>query len=329
MSTPVNCTDSELSIYLAGLAEGYCPTYYSYTNPSAPLRLNPIASKSYTHGKKTVSFLGFPSLTMLKHSTESRGADLSKSSRVDFLARTFPPQEKAKESKGNEVDCGEKWQEWFAKLDPDTSSWKIRQCSLFADLDESLETWPRWGMMRNGVCLELPTLELHIYENESGFWPTPCLPGNGGTNGKAKMKAMLWHTPDTCGGGTGPSQLKRNQPRLQDAVKWATPNARDWKEQTLSPALARAHANMDKSRQLPRQMSALCPNLHGGQLNPTWVEWLMGWQLGWTDLKPLATDKCHSAPHSLGKSFPAWIDINTKALETCFQYDTGRKETKK
>lgn len=29
----------------------------------------------------------------------------------------------------------------------------------------------------------------------------------------------------------------------------------------------------------------------GGSLNPTWVEWLMGWPLGWTDLKPLATDK--------------------------------------
>ena len=23
---------------------------------------------------------------------------------------------------------------------------------------------------------------------------------------------------------------------------------------------------------------------HGGQLNPTWVEWLMGFPIGWTDL---------------------------------------------
>ena len=29
----------------------------------------------------------------------------------------------------------------------------------------------------------------------------------------------------------------------------------------------------------------------GGQLNPTWVEWLMGWPLEWTALKPLATGK--------------------------------------
>ena len=29
----------------------------------------------------------------------------------------------------------------------------------------------------------------------------------------------------------------------------------------------------------------------GGQLNPDWVEWLMGWPIGLTDLKPLATDR--------------------------------------
>ena len=30
---------------------------------------------------------------------------------------------------------------------------------------------------------------------------------------------------------------------------------------------------------------------NGGQLNPPWVEWLMGWPIGSTDLKPLETDK--------------------------------------
>lgn len=28
-----------------------------------------------------------------------------------------------------------------------------------------------------------------------------------------------------------------------------------------------------------------------GHLNPEWTEWLMGWPIGWTDLKPLAMDK--------------------------------------
>jgi len=29
----------------------------------------------------------------------------------------------------------------------------------------------------------------------------------------------------------------------------------------------------------------------GGKLNPTWVEWLMGWPLGWTELQPLETGR--------------------------------------
>ena len=31
----------------------------------------------------------------------------------------------------------------------------------------------------------------------------------------------------------------------------------------------------------------------GGRINPQWVEYLMGWSIGWTDLKPLETDKSH------------------------------------
>ncbi|AMM23206.1 hypothetical protein AX767_01550 [Variovorax sp. PAMC 28711] len=29
----------------------------------------------------------------------------------------------------------------------------------------------------------------------------------------------------------------------------------------------------------------------GGQLNPEWVEWLMGWPIGHTALEPLAMDR--------------------------------------
>ncbi|EKO25398.1 hypothetical protein LEP1GSC104_3486 [Leptospira interrogans str. UI 12621] len=35
----------------------------------------------------------------------------------------------------------------------------------------------------------------------------------------------------------------------------------------------------------------LATAVNGGPLNPMWVEWLMGWPLGWTDLEPLETAK--------------------------------------
>jgi len=40
-------------------------------------------------------------------------------------------------------------------------------------LDNYSETWPRSGMMRNGIAYRLPTLALRINETESGSWPTP------------------------------------------------------------------------------------------------------------------------------------------------------------
>jgi hypothetical protein len=39
----------------------------------------------------------------------------------------------------------------------------------------------------------------------------------------------------------------------------------------------------------------------GGQLNPNWVEWLMGWPIGFTDLKPLVMDKFQKWQQQHGK----------------------------
>ena len=39
-----------------------------------------------------------------------------------------------------------------------------------------------------------------------------------------------------------------------------------------------------------------------GRLNPDWTEWLMGFQIGWTALQPLVTDRCRSAPPQPGES---------------------------
>jgi hypothetical protein len=69
---------------------------------------------------------------------------------------------------------------------------------------------------------------------------------------------------------------------------WGTPKAQDSR-----------HALRDRGKgNLGEQVSGLH---NGGKLNPLWTEWLMGWPIGWTDLKPLATDKSLSAPQQLGE----------------------------
>ncbi len=69
---------------------------------------------------------------------------------------------------------------------------------------------------------------------------------------------------------------------------WPTPNARDWKD-TMT---GRAPPSRQKpgEQTLGQRISALGET--SGQLNPDWVEsHLMGWPIGWTDLKPLGTGR--------------------------------------
>jgi len=107
-----------------------------------------------------------------------------------------------------------------------------------------------------------------------------------------------WPSPDTCAGGTGPSQADRNSMRLQDLVKnhvgWTTPNARDWKDSASPEALVRAMDGEKGSANLPRQVAAMTSgpttNLSPaetekrGALNPALSRWLMGYPVVWCQM---------------------------------------------
>jgi len=145
------------------------------------------------------------------------------------------------------------------------------------------------------------------------MWPTPTVCGNynrkgaSATSGDGLATAVamsltmncsgdtdaqivkVWPTPDAHMGSGGrtskspPTGKRANgtkqQITLNDAVKWRTPNATDgakWSNQTQAEREAKG-----QQVRLGHQIGA------GGSLNPTWVEWLMAWPLGWTDLKPL------------------------------------------
>ena len=70
-------------------------------------------------------------------------------------------------------------------------------------------------------------------------------------------------------------------------LRFATPQARDFRTGQQS-----RWENPEKTRNLNDQI--------GGQLNPTWVEWLMGWPLGWTDCAASAMAKFQQWCHSHG-----------------------------
>ena len=254
---------------------------------------------------------------------ETRGEELLMSYREAFHALTLVQREKAQESMEKTQDSGEKWRGSFVKYSPDSHSWKTHQCSLAGDLDEFLETWPQWGLMRDGECWEQQTLERHIRGTGYGLSPnnidsfhTPNTTGlDGGSNSRRALKKriQMWRTPDTGVGGTsgllkeGKTHRENGQPiqiRLVDQVNnphlWPTPCSTDYKGSGKTGQLRdrldyAVERGATKSKTYGEQQIT-------GQLNPPFPEWLMGWPLGWTDLKPLEMGKSHCVQQPHGES---------------------------
>ena len=285
-------------LYSRALVEAFSAANCSDGEPCAQLNVMPTPH-SFLRNDKTMdaSMLSQSGLTFAVL-TDGLGADLLMWYLAGFPAKTSAPREKAQELPASEADSGPKWRELSVRYDPATSSWKTHQCLFQEDLPESSVTLPKWGMMRDGVLSERTTLALPTSGTESGLWPTPTTQDNPQIKGKDKRGTTLggavrmWPTPTVAcatGGQTSRGGNRKNELLLAGAATaFPTPKSRDWK---------------GKSQRGNYGNTTDClPNaVHGGQLNPTWVEWLIGWPLGWTDLSALATDKFQQWLHSHGK----------------------------
>jgi hypothetical protein len=163
--------------------------------------------------------------------------------------------------------------------------------------------------MRSGECWEHPTLKRRTSESESGYLPTPVTLDSGsrfnrslseGAQLRPTLGAMarynLWPTPTVKGNYNRKGLTSTSGDGLVTAVrKWPTPTARDYRG--VQREERRHERSLESSRGLPLNEEA------GGLLNPTWVEWLMGWPIGWTALPPLATDRFRAWLRQHGDSF--------------------------
>lgn len=264
-----NCSDGEPSVQLNG---NHTPQAY-------------LSSDKMT-GFSRLSRFGMT----FKPLTESRGEELLTLYLAGFPAKTSALPEKEQELTENDLECGHTWRGSLAKFDPVSSSWKTAQPSLLEDLGESSVIWPRSGMTANGQCWELPTLVRRTSETGSGLLPTPTAkPMGSNTHMRkqgltAKYRYLMWPTPTVCGNYNRKGASKKSGDGLATAVnRWPTPTVNDSKNSTLPPIQIK-HDNIPGA--MLRNGEA-----PGGALNPTWVEWLMGWPLEWTDLKQLETVK--------------------------------------
>ena len=247
---------------------------------SVPLNGKPI-QQAYCAPDKMTGFSRLSRFGMTyKPLTESRGEELLMSYLAGFHAKTSAQQERAGELLEADPQCGNTWRELLAKYNPDTLSWKTAQCSLLEDLELSLETWPRWGSMRNGECFRQPMLVQITAEKEYGL--SERIPNN----------LDFFHTPCTTGLDGGSNSRKALKKRIET---YPTPNAGMYRNLNYNKELCLKRAEKHQT-----DLAMVSVMQFGGQLNPAWAEWLMGWPVRWTELKPLEMDKSPFVQQQLG-----------------------------
>lgn len=227
--------------------------------------------------------------------------------------KTLAPRDLVPALKASAADFGLSMADLLASFDPATSSWRTSQLCLVEGWTVFSGTWPRSGMMRGGIAYPLSPLAPLTGATASGLWATPVAqPANGTPERFLERKresvarghkmgialsdlnmqvqaveAGWFPTPRATDGNKGSrtaegalKELRRgkNIDLCTVAKLWPTPTANE-------DAAGRPGSKMQK-------MLGNHPDIRNsgdGTLNPRWVEWLMGFPDGWTDLSSSET----------------------------------------
>lgn len=255
------------------------------------------------------------------HLTDDHSAALLTWYLAASRVRTSAPPARAQVSTARAPGSGAKWHELSVRFDLASSSWRTHRCLWDEALQWSSVILPRWGMTCSGLVFQHPTQERPINATASGLWPTPTAMMTGdttavdvflarqqrlkekhkGRNGNGcgpdlamAVKLQMWPTPTsslaTKGGRVTPRKGREGGTLIEaiSARKWPTPTASASKGSSPETLTRKSGASRENDRLDHAVMAA-----EGGQLNPDWVEWLMGWPPGWTDLKPLEMARFH------------------------------------
>ncbi len=151
--------------------------------------------------------------------------------------------------------------ESYEKLTPSSASSRTCLGIYIADFEKSETSFKKWVTKLRRVCLQRRRSGRRTEENGSSFWPTPTTTMTG-TN---------------RGGSQG--RVGNIRPLLGTLV-------RDW--------------TASLGHQAPRtDMGGPSSSKIGQTLNPRFVEILMGWPIGWTDLEPAVTEWSQRQPNWL------------------------------
>ncbi len=161
------------------------------------------------------------------------------------------------------------------KSNRNSFSWKTSQRSDRGEPKQSAKNWPKSGMIVGGRLFPLPNSELHT-KGKGGFYlPTPTA-SDAGVGEVVGAKNRFFKTNS--------GNIRKLSPSGGDfclklpiwVLFFPTPTAGD---------------TGHRLRTYAQGGSALSYRV-GGKLNPEWVEWLMGYPKGWTELRGLGMRWC-------------------------------------
>lgn len=155
----------------------------------------------------------------------------------------------------------------LVKMFLESSIWNSTECFL---------TWKASATPRGRWCFQLAPWMPNTDETECGLWPTPRA-ANPGSRPNGKSGKVLEEEVKISVG------LRQRGEKM-----YPTPRASDYKGS--GPVGSKSQAHMSERKYL----CAVVATPQSGQLNPAWVEWLMGYPIGHTDLKDSETQSCRN-----------------------------------
>jgi hypothetical protein len=178
-----------------------------------------------------------------------------------------------------------------------------------SDSEKSLKTWKALVTQRRGEYLARLKSARLTSESESTSWGSPTAtdanPIRGGElyqtksgtvraknkDGTASQRGLIeqvmFPTPTAAQGGGERSGDRKGTGNLNYMARknWPTPTSRDWKGGYTEASLTRKDGKSRRFDALPNAaIGGVGTDIKAGQLNPDWVEWLMGVPTGWTEL---------------------------------------------
>ncbi|ERY52193.1 hypothetical protein Q057_04732 [Pseudomonas aeruginosa BL03] len=247
------CSRALVEAFSAATSSDGAPYALSSSSPTPQAFLSPDKMTEFSRPSR--SGMTFGPLT------EDLGEALLTWFLADSRVRTYQLPGMEPESTVSDQAFGEKWHESSVRYDRDSSSWRTHRSLFEEDLPWSSVTLPNWGMTLDGVLWEPPTSGRPISGIASGLLPTPTTVDTG----------SLFNKSDSPG-----AKIRPTLGAMAKFNLWPTPVRRDYR----APGRSRLERTGSKAGEG-------LPQIVGGQLNPTWVEWLMNWPMGWTSLEAI------------------------------------------